>query len=231
MSKQAIIAIVVAVIIILGAGGAFLYSQTQKETEPVNTTISITPTKEASQNLAATGTFLDLLANGKTSKCTFSATGENGKTNGTIYISGEKARAEISITTSNGKEAKTYMIKDGDTFYMWGDSLKVGVKMVMNMNEFANNIKNNQDFEGLDPNQKVDYKCSTWTLDNNQFAPPTNIKFMSITNVKPSAAINKTSITPAKNVTGTNDKSTQCAICNQLTGEAKNTCLTQLNCN
>lgn len=229
MSKHTIIALSVAVIIVLGAGAAFVYSQSKNNTETKPTT-SEAPTSMDNEKNSSTSTLMGLLADGKTTKCTFNVDGENGQSNGTVYISGNKARADFTVKVDN-KNTTTYMIKDSDTFYMWGDSLKTGIKMVMSLDEMTQNLQDNQDYAGIDPKQEIDYKCTSWTLDNTKFTPPTTIKFVSFDNMVPSGIMDKVKVTPEKNVTGTQDNSSQCAICNQLTGEAKNTCLTQLNCN
>ncbi len=228
MSRQAIIAIAVAAIIILGAGAAFLYSQTKNTSKQAVTTSAISPTKEVENN-AMTNTLTSLLSSGKNTMCTFKTGNEKGETSGTFYISEDKARGDFTVT-ANGKEESTHMIKTGDTFYMWGDSLKAGIKMVMNINEMADKMKTSGDLAGIDPSKELGYKCAAWTVDNSLFTAPATIKFMSIGNMMPTTT-SKTSVTPAKKVTqDPKDNSSQCNICNSLTGEAKNTCLTQLNC-
>ena len=229
MSKHTIIALSVAAIIVLGAGAAFVYSQSKNITETKPTT-SVTPTSMDDEKNSSTNTLMGLLASGKTTKCTFNVDGDNGQSNGTIYISGDKARGDFTVTVGN-KNTSTYMIKNADTFYMWGDSLKTGIKMVMSLDEMTQNLQDNQDYAGIDPKQEIDYKCSSWKLDNTKFSPPTTIKFVSFDNMVPSGIMDKVKVTPEKNVTGNQAPSAQCSICNQLTGEAKNTCLTQLNCN
>ncbi len=224
MTKQAIIALVVGVLILLGAAGAFLYSQSQPKNKVTTVAEQVTPTP----NNAMANSITALLTKGEKSKCTFSTENEKGNTNGTVYTSGENARADIS-TTVNNKETVAHMIRTGDTFYMWGDSIPMGIKMVMNVNDFASKMQENESFNTFDPEKEMDFKCVTWTEDAKLFTPPTTIKFTSFGNTAPTDAMTKTTTAPTSSANST-DNSQECKICNSLTGAAKSACLQQFNC-
>jgi hypothetical protein len=229
MSRQAIIAVVVAAIIILGAGAAFLYSQNKKTAQPATTAAVTSP--EPTKNLAAM-TLLDILNNKESAKCTFSYSGENGESSGTIYVAQQNARGNFDVVVK-GKKTTSNMIKSGDTIYFWGNEMPMGVKMNIPVEELASKMQDNEQLKSvIDPNQKIDYKCTAWTVDNSLFTPPTNIKFISMEGIVPTTSKTTTkNPSQAPKVTGeTSGNSEKCAICNQLTGEAKTTCLTQLNC-
>lgn len=228
MSRNAIIAVTIGAIIILGAVAAFLYSQTSKSTKeqtPVAVEATVTPANGMTLESIA-----DIFSSSKTSKCSFTSSDENGTVDGTVYVSGENARSDID-TTVNGKTESTHMIRNGDTFFMWGDSLPTGMKMVMNIKDWASKFQGAQPTgtpESFDPNKAVDFKCSSWTVDSSMFTAPTSVKFITIQGAtNPTGAMTSEGATPATTENGTQDK---CSICNALTGDAKNVCLQQFNC-
>lgn len=228
MTKQAVIAIVVGVIIILAAAGAFLYSQSKSsKLKQVATTAS--QVTKAPENSMAQSTIKEILTSGKSSKCTFTTATDKTQTTGTVYTSGENARGDFQSTV-NGKDTNTHMIRNGDTYYMWGDSVAMGVKLVMSIDDLASKMQGNKDFGSFNPDEQMDVKCATWTQDATLFTPPTNVKFTSIGNMMPSGSMMKTSAVPTSGATGTSSNSNQCAICNSLTGQAKTACVAQFNC-
>jgi len=224
MTKQAIIAIAVGALILVAASGAFLYSQSKPKNNITKVAEQqVTPTP----NNAMSGSISQLLTSGETSKCTFGVTSENGNTSGTVYTSEENARADIS-TIVNNKETNMHMIRTGDTFYMWGDSFPMGIKMVMSVKDMASKLQDNKSFSSLDPNKEVDFKCITWTKDEKLFAPPTSVKFTSFGNTTPNDVMTKTTAAPTS--TSSTGETKECNICNSLTGAAKSACVAQFNC-
>lgn len=219
MTKQAILAIVVAIFILFGGVGAFLYSRNKVNAPaPIAANQTASPTKNNTE-----GSIRDILAGGKTSKCTFNTTSETGETAGTIYVDRDMARGDFVITT-DGKNTNTHMIKNADVYYLWGDTLKTGIKMTMNIDEMSSKMKS-ADYSGFNPDQKVDYKCENWTKDETIFTPPSTVKFMSMDSLMP-----KNSSSPTNAKTTAAPSQSECSICNSLTNEAKTACLEQLNC-
>jgi hypothetical protein len=227
MTKQAVLAIVVGVLIVLGAVGAYFYSknQTAKKTATV-AVMHTTPTP----NNAMQQSISQVLSSGKNSKCTFAAAPPSGgtQTSGTVYVSGQNARGDFEMT-ANGKTSTTHMIRVADTFYLWGDSLPVGMKMTMSVNDLASKMQGGAQANSFDPNKKVDFKCVTWTANATLFTPPTNVKFTSIQSPEgPTSMTHPTgSLTQTPKTSGNQN---QCSICSSLTGNAKTACMNQFNC-
>jgi hypothetical protein len=227
MTRQAIIAVAVGVIIVLGASAAFLYSKTQNTNESAATTVAQNESKSENASMSS---IVDLLSKNENTKCTFSSSTDEGETSGTVYVSGDKARGEFEVMVGKEKTT-TNMIRQGDTFYMWGDSFPTGMKMVMSVDEWAQKAEQPQTEEALstfDPNYDVDFKCSNWTVDATLFDTPKDVKFISIEGM-----MNPTKTTTDDKTTETSEKTSttdQCSICSALTGEAKNVCLEQFNC-
>lgn len=209
-----IVTAVIAVIILLGLGW-FLFAgkNTKPQTQSTTTSSSPTVAQSAAQNL------LDLLAAGKTQKCDFSYKAADGaSTNGTVYITAAKMRGNITTTSKDNKVTKIYMIRDGNTSYVWGDSFP-GVKMTLTADQLKTNSTTNQYFN---TQQKTDYKCESWSVDNSMFTVPTNVKFTDV-----SALMPKASGVPSGAGTGVN---TKCIACNYLSGTAKTECLALYSC-
>ena len=210
------IAIAVAVIILLLGGGLFLYSKNSSSnpTGKTSTQTAVSPTTTTSQN----GSLLDIFSSGKTQKCDFSYKAEDGtSTKGAFYISANKVRGSLDITT-NGKLSTMNILRDGDTNYMWGSALPTGIKMTLSANDFATKINTTS---ATNPNQKMDFKCVPWTVDQSLFIVPADVKFTDLSNMTVSK-------TPAANATQT--PSSDCSVCNSLTGNAKIACRTGLHC-
>ncbi len=208
-NKPILIGIAAAIIILLGAGGVFLYSQNKATPTPNNTSATVTPTPE---NSSLEGSIKDIFQTAGNKKCDFNVKDSKGETKGIFYVSGTKAAGEIQLISS-GKTVTTNVIRSGDTFYMWGDSLPTGIKMTVSVDDLAGTLGSGQN-SSLNPDQKISFNCTGWTLDSTKFNPPTNIKFTEIS-------------TPASpKTTGTS----YCSVCNSLSGSAKTACLAQYNC-
>lgn len=215
-NKQAIIGIVAAAVILIGAVGVFLYSRNNKNSEP-NTIAS----NQTQDQTAMESDLTSILKSGKTQQCTFNYSDENGySVNGTAYIAGTQMRTDVQ-NSINGKSSTIYVIRDGDDNYIWGSDFpnNTGIKMTMSIDEYTTNEDSKKYF---DPNIKADYDCKGWTKDNSKFTPPANIKFQDL------SVMMKDVMQGASNIpTG---GQSECSICNSLTGDAKSACMKQFSC-
>lgn len=203
-----IIGVIAALIILLLAGGAYFLSQNKSSTQ---TNQSITPTKAASKS----SSLLDLLSLGGNQRCSFKSSTSKTSTEGTIYISGGKIRADFK-TTIEGKVQEMSMIRDADMNYIWGPSLPSGIKMKISLDELS---KNQQAGQFVNTSDKLNYSCLPWATDASLFTPPANVKFSEL----PSALIPKT--------TGTKkDTQNPSSYCDQLTDAgAKAACVNAMS--
>lgn len=206
-----LVAVAVAAIIILGLGGLLIYDQSSKT--PEETTSPQAANEESNESPR---TLSGLLSLGTSQECSFSYDDpENGSTNGKIFVTKSRVRADIDIKDPKGKTSAVSIIRDGDMNYIWGTELESGIKLELSEEEFETN---EQITGSLDANQEFDYKCKGWLVDNTKFNPPSNIKFLDLSSFQ---------ITPPKSGSGS---SSQCGACNSLTGDAKTACLQSLNC-
>lgn len=213
-NKQAIIGIIAAAVILLGAGSVYLLNKNKSETQPSTST----KTEQTAKTTSQSGSLKDIFANGGNKKCTFSTKTETSETLGTFYVSGTNTRGSM-VATSNGKSTTTNIVRNGDTFYIWGDSLPTGMKITMSVDEMSSKIGQGQT-SAINPDAKVDFKCGNWSVDSSLFTPPSSVKFIDASNV-------------IKGVTGTQtapSSASQCSLCSSLTGAAKTSCMTSFHC-
>lgn len=168
--KQLVIAAVVVILLVLGLGGFFLFSKQSPSTQ--NQTSNATTGDEKS----AMGSLVDLINGGSNVTCNFNTpTDENGFSNkGTVYISSGNMRGDF-VTTTDGKVTNMSMIRNGNDNYIWGDEMETGIKMTLSQEDLA--AETNETSKYVDLNQKLDYKCNPWGVDQSKFNPPSNIKF------------------------------------------------------
>lgn len=219
-NKQALIGIIAAVVILVGAVGVFLYSQNKNESES-NTTVT---TEQASDSTSMESNLASIFKSGQTQQCNFSSDEGNGNTtSGIIYMSGNQMRTDITSNIDN-KSSSIYVIRDGDENYIWGSEFpnNTGMKMTLSVEEYETNEESKKYF---DPSKKIDYSCSGWTIDPSVFTPPTTIKFQNL-----SSLIQGMMQGASKAPTGTAGSTSECTICNSLTGDAKSACMKQFSC-
>lgn len=201
-----LLAIAAAVILLLATGGLYLFSQNKSATK---TSGSPTPTKAENK----TSSLLDLLNLGKNQRCTFKTTVSNAVTEGVVYIAAGKMRNDFTVTT-NGKKSTMYMIRNGEDNYIWGGDMEKGIKMKLSLEELSSNSKASQ---YVNPNQKVDYSCDSWNVDQSVFMPPSNVEFTDLSGLMP-----KTTSAPS-----TNSNSSPCDTITDAV--AKTACLNALS--
>jgi len=198
-------------LILLAIGGLFFYAQSTKAPSQENATVAETKVETAKNNLLA------LISSGSTQECTFQyEDDDNGSMKGIFYLSGDKFRGDIDVTNEDDDTSTVSIIRNGNTNYIWGSEMETGIKMTLPVDEFS---KSDQAKGYLDAEKEVDYKCKSWLADPTKFNPPSNLKFLDLSSIN---------VTQPKSTDG--DSEDQCSACNSLSGDAKTTCLTQLNC-
>ena len=165
-----LLAIAASVILLLGAGGLYLFSQNKPQTQDIANQAATESEKSSGKSL------MDLISLGQNQRCTFSTTNESGSTQGTYYLSEANLRGDFKVKTSQGKESQMSMIRSGDTSYMWGSDLQTGIKMKLSLEDLSKNKEVNQ-YSSVNPSAKADYNCVPWTVDSSLFTPPSNVKF------------------------------------------------------
>lgn len=197
---------IVVIVLLLAAAGYFLFGKSKAGEQATGLSSGAKSLKE-------------LIAANTPQKCTFSYSDENGKTEGTTYVSGGKVRSDAT-NTIEGKTTVSHIISDNLTSYIWTEGEKTGIKMTVEAQEEmeADTTESTDTDAQADLDQKTDYSCTTWIPDNSLFTPPTNVTFTDLS---------QTANPPAAGETG----DSQCSYCATLTGEDKDACLSAFSCN
>ncbi|MBU3978486.1 hypothetical protein KJ980_08040 [Patescibacteria group bacterium] len=164
-------------------------------------------------------TLKSLLSNGKSLKCTFSSDSKDYPVRGTVYTGNGKVRQDFQ---SNAGGMTIHLIVDNSNSYMWTDGDTQGFKFAIDQ---APTVQPSNGFtqswsQSPDINKSMNFSCQDWRMDNSLFTLPSNVTFQSFT-MPPGPSV----------VSGISITSSPCGVCDNLpSGEARNSCRTQLNC-
>ncbi len=211
MKNKLVVAIAVVLILLVGGYGAYrVYKHFKRLANPIAQVI---------QNASKPTTLKDLLGLGSAQKCTY--------TGGTVYVASGKVRGDFGVTES-GKTINSHMIVDGTTSYIWTDGEKTGFKMTFNPDatsapapSMSPSAAEAGQSGAMEAEQPQDYKCESWASDPTMFTLPKDITFQDFGSLVPTAAPQST---------GSTGNSSQCAYCDNLSGNDKTQCLSALNC-
>ncbi len=165
----------------------------------------------------------ELFTMNKPMKCSWkeSATGDKDVTN-IIYINGKKFYQDVTMSDIG----HGYTVSDGEYLYIWNDFS--GAASKMKLSEIKTSTEPGQgetkDTAGLD--QKRDFVCENWSVDNSFFNPPQGKNFQDVTEEMQQAAqgMNEGDLEKAKQQI--------CDSCqNAPTQELKDACLKNAECN
>jgi hypothetical protein len=175
-------------------------------------------TGEDSAEGVFTGSLNDLLARGTSVQCTWETETEQGRMTGTSYVAGERLRTESTISDVDGSVSNFYAIVDQEYVYSWTSVSDMGTKM---KKEVGEDFVSDTDSEEMAPlenqpfDDQINFNCSSWTVREEMFVPPTNIQFQDFSEmmklVPPPSAV---------------ESSLPCQICAEMpAGEVKEQCL------
>jgi hypothetical protein len=184
------IAIVIGVIVVLGAGYYFYsnsptYSNNSTTgTNPLyqgtDTTKPATGTTHPSSVVSATGKFTGTMAQlasrGGAYKCTFDASTAAAQSTGTTYVSDGKVRTDFK-TVAGGVPVQSHMIQTGGYIYMWTTIAPTGVKIKVGP---VDSTPAGQNAQYNAANASYTYDCQGWTADVSEFQFPSGVTFTSV---------------------------------------------------
>lgn len=161
LTVGAIIVLIIIVILAMTQFGKSAKPQESISQEEVNSSDSLSKNSIKS-----------LLGLEKNLNCTFSY--PDGKSKGTVYVSGNKVRGDFSVAVDN-RDMESHMIQDGSYSYIW--SGQEGSKFKIDETVKASPTTSS---DQVDLDKEVDMKCLPWTIDNSKFAVPADVKFTDI---------------------------------------------------
>jgi len=212
MNTKTLIAIIGGIVVL---GGAFFFLQNPEGGRMMNQKTSLKA----------------LLAIDSPQVCTFRDKTDIAENSGTVYVMRGRMRGDFE-SVAPGKTEKSHMVVDGDTSYIWTDTMPQG--MMMNFADF-DKPENKQ--EGTtDVNKEVDYSCAAWSPDESVFQRPGNVEFIDIQTMMQGAGggmmqggmMDKQP--DAMQGGGTDIKAMQCRACDGLGSAEKAQCKAALGC-
>jgi hypothetical protein len=168
MQKKLLIGLVA--VIVIGAGGFFLFNSSDSE-QIVEKEID-----------SFTGTFADVFAVEEPVSCTaVTVFDTGGESQGTLYYIDERNFVlDSMILLSDNDPIEAHIIRDGDYEYTWSPKFleEEGVGGTKRRIDPSYEV-NEEIFAMYDDG--TEYQCESWTVDNAMFIPPSDIEFEDIT--------------------------------------------------
>lgn len=228
--------IIGVIIVLLAAAGGYFFMQSRSSANTMEPS-----GKKMAEGGSGMMSLTELMKLGTNQMCTFSTSNENGSMEGTTYIADGRVRTDFNGTDSENGPTSGGMILDSEYMYTWTDQQEKGIKLPVSsmeeMKDTAMEYSENEDKpkqpKALDPDEKIEYNCSNWNVDESVFTPPSDIPFTDFSEqiemmkqMMPSGAEEQT----MEKSTGTTDvKAAQCAACDQA-GEGAAACRQALGC-
>ncbi|MDD3645951.1 MAG: hypothetical protein PHH06_00925 [Candidatus Gracilibacteria bacterium] len=124
-------------------------------------------------------------------KCVTHIEQEDGVTDQTIYLSGDKVRIDFIVTNNDNTTIENHVINDGEYSYNWGPQGAYKMKIeddlsyddINTENEDMDISVNESDYVDYPSNldeameQMTDTNCKKWDVDNSVFKVPSGIVF------------------------------------------------------
>lgn len=177
------------------------------------------------------GSLGDLLGKNSNLKCTVKETAGSS----TTYISGKKARNDSQSVDSNGQTTSSHMIVDEEWLYTWTDqvaSSAVKVKLSdLNTSEFNDAQTAGQAGNFSTYQQKANYSCLPWSVDDKMFTPPADVNFVNFSDMFNQLQGLGTGAVGGDDSGDNSDNSNLCAQCDLIPdATAKSQCKSNLGC-
>jgi len=171
--KKIILGVVVVVAI---AGGVGAYAVLNKD-ETSNNQNGVSINSGTNKATSEQASIEDLLTRNASLKCTFNVNDAGSVITGTAYFAGGKNMYGEFTNTSNGKSIIAYVIRNGDTQYVWTKDSNMGFKTDVSASNKESQQQMSQQF---DPDKKYQFECVNWEKDDSRFTPPASVTFTDI---------------------------------------------------
>ncbi len=223
MNKNLIVTAVV-VLVVLAAGGGYLMLNNSQQ-EPV---MQDNQVPNSNQTLGSDRiTLKDFMTMSGSKQCQFKDA--ESDSSGEVYIAAGKMRGDFKSKVDDDTVA-SYMINDGESIYIWMDNQNTGFKTSLQaMEEMSNQDGVTGVNQTVDLNKQVEYTCQNWTIEENKFLVPTEIKFQDIGAMIKS--VGEVQPVPSGASIPSDAKDAACAACDNLQGEQRDQCRSALKCN
>lgn len=172
----------------------------------------------------------DLLTAGQSVKCEYNDQANNSQ--GTAYVTTKKMRGDFSSVVE-GKTIVSHMIFDNETTYVWQEGETSGLMM----KNTADDQTTSPDYsspeapQSVNLEEKIDYQCSPWIVNNAMFSLPEGIDFKDLSALIPTTTPSAGAGTSGSASGSADLKALQCAACDSSPAESRAQCKAALECN
>lgn len=142
------------------------------------------PTSETPVKESFSGTMQELLAKGKSVKCTSVSENDSGKTEGEFYIDGASGRTKsVTKITVAGQTQVMNSIMTKEAVYTWTEGQKQGFLFPVSKTEPTPTTAEPTTAEPTapatgQPDEKYNMNCEVWKVDDSLFTVPTDVTFV-----------------------------------------------------
>jgi hypothetical protein len=171
----------IAVLAVVGGGIYWFTTRDKNQNSQQNQNEQTNQTQNENSNAPTPGpsstktstNLKDLANGGNPQKCTFATTKDGFEVTGTSYLNGQgKYRVDFT-SKDNGQTTTGHNIFDANAMvYFWIDGQTQGFKYDLVSYETAGQ-------GAVDPNADTEYDCTSWSVDNSMFTPPSSVEFVS----------------------------------------------------
>lgn len=165
---------VVAVVVIAGGAGAYVMLSGDDQ---ANSEQTASVSAETEGVTAEQASIEELLTRNASLKCSYDVKDGESTNTGTAYFSGGKNMYGEFTNTTNDTSMTAYVIRNGDTQYVWQKDAKTGFKA--DVSAFTKE-KQQQMSQQFDPGKKYQFSCVKWSKDDSRFTPPSSVTFTDI---------------------------------------------------
>jgi hypothetical protein len=164
-------------LVVAGGIGAFVFLGNDETANNQSTVPDTSQVNEVNETTSEQASIEDLLTRNASLKCTFSVNEEDSVNNGTAYFSGDKNMYGEFTNTINNETTNVFVIRNGDTQYVWMKDSDTGFKTDVTTSDKASQQQMSQQF---DPEQKYQFDCVNWEKDESLFTPPASVTFTDV---------------------------------------------------
>ncbi|OGY41861.1 MAG: hypothetical protein A2Y82_05390 [Candidatus Buchananbacteria bacterium RBG_13_36_9] len=174
-----------------------------------------------------TGSIDDLIKQNKNLKCVLQFKEGYDISEATTYVSSNKARSDYKMNIS-GQPQSSHFISDGTWMYTWIEGMENQASKIKIADLEDMSTQAEAEEQGYDNYQeRLDYQCYKWSVDQSIFVPPANINFIDFTEMMKTMQQQAEQIQQGGNI----DMQSMCSMCDTLTdASAKTQCKQSLNC-
>lgn len=170
--------LIVAVVII--AGGWYVWSGV--EIQPGTTSEEVVPLSEGEEEGLFKGSLTDLSERGGEWKCVVKNDAQTGvgvvASEGVVYVSGEKVRADFTSTVPGVGPVEAHTIVDDTMVYVWSSMAPQGIKA--SATTYAGSGEGGMSGAYGNAQQSYAYDCEPFAAEAVLFVAPTDISFTQI---------------------------------------------------